>query len=562
MFKIESISFWHNQDSQTYHFTTNTFIYGPNTVGKTAMTKAIDFVLGSSDKLTYDGLDNIDFITAHLCNDMTELWIKRDKANHYYYKRTLDSDYSEVSSQNYKDNIGLIFTNSPNSRFLEIYSKVFNEKPTFRSFSFINYMEEKGLGDLSIVFTKGKDLKHQIRIREIMDFFFNYENIEQIYEKEILLEKKKKELEKLNTTYNDYQNSVLTLKKLFNDLNLMYTGIYDKDYTTFIDYKGSFSRDVKNNNSDLVYLTQVSFSLSEQMKLYSFMNSQTEMTVKRKERINRLLSILKSAIDGNDQYSNYTAFIINTINDIDNENIILSLTDYKKSIKAIQDEKDKIDKQILAIKAAGSELSYEDAMKKIGLLEHIFIVLKDSVNICLIKNLEDEIKQLNEDLKRLRTSFNHNKITAFNTQLTNLYINSDLDIKHLQEDKKDIEFSLEFDPFKLCLFAKHKENNIDVKFMPGSLTRLTHLQLLAYITMFDFLNKNFNGFIYMPVIIIDSANQPMGVDIFEKVYPEIIKKASDIGIQTIFLSKDKISGITENDLIDISNGLNKFHAIQ
>ena len=106
MFKIESITFWHNQDSQTYHFTTNTFIYGPNTVGKTAMTKAIDFVLGSSEKLTYDGLNNIDFITAHLCNDMTELWIKRDKANHYYYKRTLDSDYSEVSSQNYKDNIG------------------------------------------------------------------------------------------------------------------------------------------------------------------------------------------------------------------------------------------------------------------------------------------------------------------------------------------------------------------------------------------------------------------------------------------------------------------------
>ena len=395
-----------------------------------------------------------------------------------------------------------------------------------------------------------------------MDFFFNYENIEQIYEKEILLEKKKKELEKLNTTYNDYQNSVLTLKKLFNDLNLKYTGDYDKDYTTFIEYKGSFSRDVKNNKSDLVYLTQVSFSLSEQMKLYSFMNSQTEMTVKRKGKINRLLSILKSAIDGNDQYSNYTAYIINTINDIDNENIILSLTDYKKSIKAIQDEKDNIDKQILAIKAAGSELSYEDAMKKIGLLEHIFIVLKDSVNISLINNLTDEIKQLTEELKRLRTSFNHNKITAFNNQLTNLYIKSDLDIKHLQEDKKEIGFSLEFDPFKLCLFAKHKENDIDIRFMPGSLTRLTHLQLLAYITMFDFLNKNFNGFIYMPVLIIDSANQPMGVDIFEKVYPEIIKSASNIGIQTIFLSKDKISGISETDLIDISNGLNKFHTIQ
>ena len=84
----------------------------------------------------------------------------------------------------------LILTSIHNNRFLEIYNKVFGEQPSFRSFNFLNYIEEKGLGDLSTVFTKAKELKHNIRIRNIMNFFFNFENIEQIYEIELLLETK------------------------------------------------------------------------------------------------------------------------------------------------------------------------------------------------------------------------------------------------------------------------------------------------------------------------------------------------------------------------------------
>jgi hypothetical protein len=73
------------------------------------------------------------------------------------------------------------------------------------------------------------------------------------------------------------------------------------------------------------------------------------------------------------------------------------------------------------------------------------------------------------------------------------------------------------------------------------------------------LNNNFNGFIYMPLLVIDSANQPMGVDSFEKVYPVLIKMAEEVGIQTIFMSKDMIGGIKDDDFIDISEGLNRFH---
>ena len=131
--------------------------------------------------------------------------------------------------------------------------------------------------------------------------------------------------------------------------------------------------------------------------------------------------------------------------------------------------------------------------------------------------------------------------------------------EQMKEDLQDNDFSLEFDPFRLCLFATHKEQDQLTRFMPGSMTRQTHLQMLTYLCMFEYLKDNFRDFIYLPILIIDSANQPMGIEIFKEVYPTITQLADSIGVQTIFMSKDRLDNIPEDDFIDISAGLNKFH---
>ena len=106
--------------------------------------------------------------------------------------------------------------------------KIFDEKPTFRSFTFLNYIEEKGLGDLSVVFTKAKELKHQIRIRNIMDFFFNYENIEQIYEKELELELAEKELSEISKDYQEFNRSLFQAKNYSESCTLHIQAISQK----------------------------------------------------------------------------------------------------------------------------------------------------------------------------------------------------------------------------------------------------------------------------------------------------------------------------------------------
>ena len=559
MFKFESITFNHDDESQTYSFSMHAFVYGLNTVGKTALTKAIDFVLGGSEGLTYQGLDSIDSVEAFISNKKTSLWIKRTISGSYYYKRTAESQYSEVSSEVYKDNICLLISDNANTHLLDVYSKVFDEKPSFRSFNFLGYIEEKGLGDLSVVFTKARELKHQIRIRNIMDFFFNYENIEQIYEKEIRLEQAEKELSELAKDYQEYNRSIFQAKKLFNELHLTYTGDFVKDNKTFSDFKTSYIRTAKAKSKDLVYLTKASFSLAEEIKLYTFMRDQSINMVDRKERTKRLLAIISSIVQEHPEYKEYTQSIETIVKEIGDENIILSLTDYTKAIKDIKTEKDKLDSQIEQLRNQASDLTYEAAMKKVGLLEHIFSIISREFNVEHFQNLENEAARLKSEIKFLKSSFNQDRIKKFNENLTNLYLKSGLDIKHLNEDLQDNEFSLEFDPFKLCLFATHKVEEQFQRFMPGSMTRQTHLQMLVYLCMFGHLNENFPNFIYLPLLIIDSANQPMGVQIFEKVYPTIISIADQYGVQTIFMSKDQLDNIDSDDLIDISTGLNKFH---
>ena len=70
-----------------------------------------------------------------------------------------------------------------------------------------------------------------------MNFFFNFEKIEQIYEKEVLLEQRSSELEKISMDYQEYHRIRIQQQKIFKELQLPYTGKYSKDYKCFCDFK-------------------------------------------------------------------------------------------------------------------------------------------------------------------------------------------------------------------------------------------------------------------------------------------------------------------------------------
>ena len=79
--------------------------------------------------------------------------------------------------------------------------------------------------------------------------------------------------------------------------------------------------------------------------------------VNRKERNSRLLSIISSIVNAHPQYTVYTQAITSIIEEIEEEKVILSLTDYTKAVKDIEQEKQKLDSQIELLRSQATDLT-------------------------------------------------------------------------------------------------------------------------------------------------------------------------------------------------------------
>ena len=86
-----------------------------------------------------------------------------------------------------------------------------------------------------------------------MDFFFNYENAEKIYEKTVELEGLETEYKKSSEKLKLYEQCVEEIERLFGILGLNYSGDMSDDYKTFIAYKEQFSREASKSKGDLAF---------------------------------------------------------------------------------------------------------------------------------------------------------------------------------------------------------------------------------------------------------------------------------------------------------------------
>jgi len=561
MFRIREITLYRGAISKKYDFTDNAYIYGNNNVGKTAFTKVLDFILGSSEELSHDGLDNIDEVGAYITNEKTELWVKRNNTRgEFSYKRTENSGYSVISYEKYKDMICEVITEDIDIKAIQVYKKVFEENPSFRSFTFMNFVDEIGQGDLGSIFTRGKEVKHLVRIRKIMDFFFNYENAERIYDKTLELDSLENEYKKSIEQLRSYERSMEKIRDLYGELGLDYSGDMSIDFETFQDYRDCFDRKTTKSNGELAYLLRASHSLAEEIKVYRYLSKQSNIAAPRKDRTAKLLSMLGGIIAENPKYEEEVNIITRMIKEIKNDKIILSLADYEKSIQKIMSEKKKIDREIRNLKNEASELNYDQTLKKLALVENCFAIINSGGDINKIKVLEEQVLKAKKEIKDLKNNYSQKAVNDFNKRLTEMYLDSAVkNVQYLNDDRNQVDFFLKFDPFSQVLVAYHKEGKADVAFTPGSMARHNHLQLLVYLCMLEYLHKNFKNFICLPILIMDSPDQPMEPESFEEIYPSLIKVANEIGIQTIFISKVKPDVVEQRDLIDIRTGFNPFH---
>lgn len=568
MFKIVNLrlNYSKNIESSNYDFDDVTYIYGKNNTGKSAMVYTLDFCLGKSNcsLIEKEGLDNIVSVELELADSMDSLFLKRT-CNEYYYKYFKDDEYLSADENLYKQIIST-FINKGNKKYLEEFSLLNDENLSFRGFTFFNYIDEKGLGNLSSIFSRAKDYEHQRRVRKIMTFLYNYKNVHKIFELRI---KEKNLITKLNY-YNDamikYKYIRKEIKNYFIELNLDCGGKISELYNRFIDYKNRFSRiepkDIKMN--DLNQLIKASYALSEELKYQINLETQSQKLIYRNEKAQLMLSALQEVVRNDAHWKKYMDRIEYLIDKNKSDIDVLSIKDYAKTIKAIKEKKESIDKKIQSISNGMNKTSYEKTMNILSVLEHLFGNLKNLEYINEYDKIKNELDETQKQIKELTKLFDDNLTKSFNEILLSWYSELKETVSFAKEDFEKTGFCIEFNPIQTYLIGKHTKDDLGEKhvYNPGSMARATTWQILACLANLKILNDNFKELPFMRLLVIDGINQPFDEDLnsYPKVF-ELLKRISkEAGIQLVVVSTiDRKNVDGKKEQIDICKGFNKAH---
>ena len=568
MFKIKRMTVNYSIDIQpsNYEFDDITYIYGKNNVGKTVMIYALDFVLGKSDANLdkKEGLDNISSIELEINDNNDSLFIKRTRNDEYFYKISKEDEYFQVDNILYKKEISNFINKGDDKYLIEFYQ--FNEENlTFRAFTFFNFIDEKGLGNLTNIFTRAKDYEHQRRARKIMTFIYNYKNVHEIFELSI----KEKNLQQQMEIYNEikikYNYLYVEILKYFTQLNLETSGDINELYDRFKNYKYGFNRNSQyKHNDDLNELIKASYSLSEELKYQESLETQSQKLISRNKKSEIILNAFQDLIREDMNWKIYLKYIEDLINKNKSVVDVLSVKDYKGTIDLIKNKKRKIDQKIYSISKGINKYSYEQSLQAINILDHLFENINSITEIKEYETIKKELEKVQNKIKDLKKLFDNHLIESFCNIFLQWYSLLNKKVKFVTDDFNNPGFCIDFNPIESSLVGqRYLKNNMDEKYVynPGSMARETTWQILACLANLKVINDNFKELPFMRVLIIDGINQPF--DETPDTYPEVFKLikqiAKDIGIQLIVVSTIDREKVDKGKQLNISDGFNRAH---
>lgn len=549
-----------------YVFDKVTYIYGRNNVGKSAMLYALDYVLGKSQVSLNEkeGLNNISSIEILFGNEEEKMFLKRNVEDEYFYKMAEEDEYFQVDDISYKQQISNLI-NRGQEKYLEEFYNFNEENLTSRAFSFFNFIDEKGLGNLANVFTRANDYEHQKRLRKIMTFLYNYKNVHQICE----LNKKEKELNKKIANYNEqrvkYNYFYNEIIKYLIELNIESSGTVEELYSRFKKYKEGFNRDNKVLiKKDLNELLKASFAISEELKYQQNLENQSQKLIDRNKKAELVLNAFNDVIKNDNKWKDYTKEIRSLISKSKLNIDILSIKDYKKTIELLTIKKNKIDKEINILTKGLNKTSFEKNVEIINVLDHLFENIKHIEDIEEYDKLKTELEEIQNKKKILNKLFDNNLTSKFNKLMFDWYSKIGNNVDFAKEDLNKNGFSMDFNPIETSIvgnrFLKDEDKEKSV-YIPGSMARQTTWQILGYLTNLKILIDNFEELPFFRILVIDGINQPF--DENPNTYPEVFKLIRDIsleiGVQLIVVSTIDRSLIDEGKQIDLSGGFNKAH---
>lgn len=575
MFKLESLQLnCANNNRKFVEFKNNTaYIFAPNSKGKTLLCECIDFALGGSEdifnKPAMKGVYSIEIIIR--ANPADKLYFLRDKDGSFYYKKGDDSTYRQFNRDLYNEMLTSLLLNGEDSEVIG-FNEVFDRQLSHRSMAFLNFLDQKGMGDLKYIFSKANSDKYRWYYKDIINYIFNYEKIRQI----VFLTK---ELKNKILQYNNLKQRIdkFTVKRdlLFAELKILGIQVetIEEAKEALFKFEKNYTRpDTTAKEKDLNFLLVASQSLSEEIKVQQCFSEQGKMLVSRQKNIQKLLNFFMTIIKESDELKEYVSPIIDLILEAKTKSDTFSSLDISETIKKLQAEKLKVDQQLYMLQEQLVKLDYKDTEKSIGIAKQMLIDIDSYGEIGNINQLEMEISELKNKIDLLKKSFDTSKQDIVNLSINSSYKSLQDKCTFISEDLikgGEIVFDAKLTQLygyldeEIELINGEKEKH-KIQYIPGSMARQTIWQILCYLHVMDYTLKTHTGLPLMPLLVLDNISMPFDVNIgknnYAGVYDFIKQFAEDNGIQIILTSNIPAAEVDEQNPIDLSSGLNPVYS--
>ncbi len=544
-----------NNATKEYYFKKNTIIIGTNSSGKTKFFKLIDYILGSSDEdiLSTESIEKINFVEIEILKNGTSYFFKRslNKKSDCFYK--YDAKYIPCNLEVYKQEINTLL--SKNKNYNETYRTVFNEDISYRIFSFLNKIDSQITSISKSLFSPSH--KYIYRYRFLMNFIFNYSNIENIAKiiKEMeKLESKIDNIEK-NKLYNKFIQT--KLKEIYNILSIDYKENNLLDEKIIDRINNYYNNESEYNFDDYTYYLAKLNSIDNQLKKYEFINQQLEFMNDNHNNTVNLLDQFNRIIE-NTRYKEYTQDILIEIKKFRDKIDINNLLDLKEIVEQLNKQRNDILNKMNSINAPFTSKNFIDTAKNIELAKKYIEILNSNTETNNDEEKE-KIRQLKKEINKLEYSFDNKFLNEFNNDITKTYLNLSNNISCVEKDIKIPNLVLDFEHLKnkLMFVEKYPDSSNKNKFLvkhydPGSDGRYIIIKVITHLCMFKFLNKHFSGLPVLPVLLIDSLDQAIDDKSINQFINDFIKIALDNKIQTITFCKNEYN-INIDDDIEIIN---------
>ena len=569
MFKIESIRLICDGEKERFLDFSNvvSYVYAPNSKGKTLLCECIDYALGSGDRVLQNpAMKGVQAIETVLLMNDSRLYLLREE-NSFYFKKDKTSTYIQINKDIYDEKITSALLNGDDSEVLG-FNEVFDRSISHRAMSFMNFLDQKGMGDLKYVFTKAPTEKFRWYYKDIMNYIFNNSNAREIVAKTKqlkLLDKKYQELEKKEREY------AIQRDLLFNELKKL--GICVESISEakerLNEFKNNYTRPKTSvKEKDLKFLLVASQSLAEEIKVQQCYSEQGKLIISREKSIEKLLNTFIKIVKNNNNLQEYTKPITALLTDAKMKVDTFASIDINETIRKLIKEKQKIDKQIELLKNQLIKLNYEDTEKSIALSVELLKQIESYGEIEDIEQIRKKIKVLKDEIDSLKKQFDKSKQKIISQSITENYKSLKDTCSFVSEDL-DKGLEIVFDAKQVQLYAQiiekitlenGEEYENKTQFVPGSMARQTSWQILCYLEVLSYTLNNVPGLPLLPLIVFDNISMPYDINVgknnYKSIYSFIRQFAQEKGIQVILTSNIKVQEVGDVEQIDISDGLN------